>query len=60
MKSGFCWNSKRWILFMYYSGIKTCKYPPIGSCCDECGYYEDKEVTKWFIKKYNSIKGFFK
>jgi len=55
MKTGFCWNSKRWILFMYGSKIRTCKCPPIGSCCDECGYYEHREETKYFKTKYGFI-----
>lgn len=41
---------------MYGTNIKTCKYPPIGSLCDECGYYEERKKTEWFKKKYSLIK----
>ena len=55
MKADFCWNSKRWIVFMLGRNIGTCPYPPTGSCCDECGYYEMREVTNWFKRKYRLI-----
>ena len=53
MKASFCWNSRRWVLFMYGSNTKTCKGPPIGANCDNCGYYEEREMTEYFKKRYH-------
>lgn len=60
MKAGFCWNSKRWIVFAIMDNIKTCVIPPFGSNCNQCGYFEERETTKHFDKKYRIIMSYQK
>lgn len=55
MKASFCWNSRRWVIFMWGSKIKTCKYPPIGAECEGCGYYEEREVTNYYKERYGFL-----
>jgi len=60
MKAGFCWNSRRWIVFMFAGGgTETCPLPPACSQCDQCGYYEEREVTKYYKRKEAAIKRIF-
>ena len=60
MKAGFCWNSRRWILFLIADGgVKSCHSQPCGSECDNCGYYESREVTEYFKKRDRTMRGLF-
>ena len=47
MKEGFCLNSRRWLSFTFLD-LKTC---PNEMGCDNCGYYTEREPTKWFKRK---------
>jgi hypothetical protein len=41
-------------------GSKSCVNQPCGSECDNCGYYEEREVTKHFKRKYDCIVNMYK
>jgi hypothetical protein len=61
MKAGFCWNSRRWIVFFIASGgSKSCHLQPVGSQCDQCGYYEPREVTEHYKRKDRIICELFR
>lgn len=50
MTSGFCLNSRRWLVFMDAWGIypKTCPYD---GDCDQCGYFVKREETDYLRRK---------
>jgi len=37
----------------------SCPCPPVGTRCNQCGYYEDREVTKYYLKKDRMIRRVF-
>ena len=53
-KHAFCWNSRRWLVFMDLVG----KYPatcPNKGDCDGCGYFEEREPTEYLERKKRDI-----
>lgn len=51
MKAEFCSNSRRWVLFMVILPW-TCPNKDENNCRElGCGYYEMKEVTRWYLEK---------
>lgn len=49
-KFGFCLNSKRWLLFMDLLGVYPSTCPDKGDC-DRCGYFTEKEETRYLIRR---------
>lgn len=53
----FCNNSRKYILFFDIFGVpKTCPYRDEIICIGKkCGYYEEKEPSKYFKRKLEGI-----
>lgn len=61
MKAEFCLNSRRWIKFMAYQGKPPESCPNRGDnflTCENCGYYEIREPSKYLIKINKIIKSY--
>ena len=57
-KQGFCQNSRRWLEFMDAHG----KYPntcPYDGQCHRCGYFTEREPTKYLERKKKRLKEAF-
>ena len=53
----FCLNSRRWIDFMWIELPNSCPYREKKFCqYDKCGYWKDKQMTKYAVKKIEIIK----
>lgn len=50
---GFCLNSNRWSIFMYFSAPETCPYE---NECDGCSYYKLREPTDYLIRKLQDMR----
>jgi len=51
-KAEFCWNSRRWIELMVLrlGAPDTCPNQKMQlTKCEECGYYEMREPTKYLL-----------
>jgi len=53
--AGFCLNSRRWLEFMDLFGSypSTCPYD---GDCDYCGYFKERKVTKYLLKKRKELR----
>lgn len=52
-KELFCWNSKRWINFMFYfpDSCSHQKEQEKGCNPDNCGYCKEERITKYYKNK---------
>ena len=56
--AGFCINSNRWLSFLWVNP-NACPYAKNGEDCNlesECGYYEEREPTRYYKQKLNRLK----
>jgi len=56
-KVAWCQNSRRWLVFMDLIGRypKTCPY---NGDCDGCGYFEERQPSKYLLRKEGLLKEF--
>lgn len=56
-RAPWCNNSREWLDFKTRPW-DSCPYPKrfYNHGCVECGYYEEKEQTKYYIRKINKMK----
>jgi len=46
--AGFCWNSRRWLAFMFHEP-NTCSH--CECVYQDCDYYEERVPSKWYKYK---------
>ena len=54
----FCLNSRRWLDFIFTWCPKTCPHESEGCIYAQCGYYEIRKPTKWYLQKKKILKAY--